>query len=144
MLHCTETRRMMHDARVPSSRLAHALVTRPGRALGYALVATLLVVPLLLRLRLDTDVVDLFPQRSAEAQAFARFSRAFVAEQMLLILVESDDAAALTSFADRFAPALAQAPEVAEVRWRVSAATGLVLRDHLLALLSDDELATAA
>jgi predicted RND superfamily exporter protein len=109
-----------------------------------ALGATLLIVPLLLRLRLDTDVVDLFPQRSAEAQAFARFSRAFVAEQLLIILVESDDAATLTDFADRFAPRLAEAPEVAEVRWRVSAATGLLLRDHVLALLSDEELAIAA
>src|ERR1700753_988271 len=135
----------MHDAPVPSSRFAVTLVSRPGRALVIALLATLALIPLLIRLRIDADVVDLFPQRSVEAQAFARFSRAFVAEQMLLVLVESDDGAALTRFADDFAAGLTTAPEtaaqVAEVRWRVSAATGLLLRDHLLALLSDDEIA---
>ncbi len=138
----------MHDARVPSSRLAVTLVSRPGRALVVALVATLALVPLLIRLRIDADVVDLFPQRSVEARAFARFSRSFVAEQMLLVLVEGDDGARLTQFADDFAAALTTAPEtaphVAEVRWRVSAATGELLRDHLLALLSDDEIALAA
>jgi uncharacterized protein len=120
------------------------LVTRPGRVLAALALLTLATVPLVAKLRLDTDIVDLFPQGSADAQAFARFSRAFVAEQMLLVLIEGDDAAALTKLADQLAPALASAPEVAEVRWRVSAATGTLLKDHLLALLDDDELQTAA
>src|SRR6266496_2323021 len=124
---------------VSGSDLAAAVLRRPGRTLLVALVATAALVPLVLRLRIDADVVDLFPQRSVEAQAFARFSRAFVAEQMLLILVEGDDPARLTAFADGYAAALTTAPEtaplVAEVRWRVSSATAALLRDHLLALL---------
>ena len=100
-----------------------------------ALLATLALVPLLLKLRIDSDIVDLFPQRSGEATAFARFSRAFVAEQTLLVLVEGDDADKLRAFADEYAAALQQSPDVAEVRWRVSSATGELLRDHLLALL---------
>jgi predicted RND superfamily exporter protein len=138
----------LHDANVPFSRVASALVSRPLRALVVAVVATSLVVPLLLRLRIDADVVDLFPQSSVEAQAFARFSRAFVAEQMLLILVEGDDPARLTRFADEFAAGLTTAPEtaphIAEVRWKVSAATATLLRDHLLSLINEDEAALAA
>jgi len=128
---------------VPFSRWATLLTTRPGRVLAAALVATMALLPLVLKLRIDSEVVDLFPQHSVEAQAFARFSRAFVAEQTLLVLVEGDDAAALRKFADDYAHALEAAPEVAEVRWRVSSATGTLLRDHLLSLLTDDELRTA-
>src|SRR5262249_49219512 len=80
---------------------------------------------------------------SAEAQAFARFSRAFVAEQSLVIVVEGEDPEALRRLTDAYATALSQSPDVHEVRWRVSAATGTLLRDHLLALLTDDELHVA-
>ena len=111
--------------------------------LALALLATVALVPLVLKLRIDADVVDLFPQKSGEASAFARFSRAFVAEQTLLVLVEGDDADKLRAFADEYARALQTSPDVAEVRWRVSSATGALLRDHLLSLLTDDELATA-
>ncbi len=128
---------------MPSSRWANLTTTRPGRVLVAALLATAALLPLVLKLRIDSEVVDLFPQHSAEAQAFARFSRAFVAEQMLLVLVEGDDPAALRAFADGYAPALEASPDVAEVRWRVSSATGELLRDHLLSLLTDDELQTA-
>ncbi|MCA1663323.1 MAG: hypothetical protein LC659_03480, partial [Myxococcales bacterium] len=126
-----------------SSRWANFLTTRPRRVLALALVATLALVPLVLRLRIDSEIVDLFPQHSVEAQAFARFSRAFVAEQNLIILVESDDPARLRAFADEYAKALATSPDVLEVRWRVSQATGTLLKDHLLSLLTDDEIATA-
>src|SRR5205823_12779115 len=105
---------------------------------------TLALVPLVMRLRIDSDVVDLFPQTSVEARAFARFSRAFVAEQTLLVLVEGDDAERLRAFADQYARALQSSPDVSEVRWRVSSATGALLRDHLLSLLTDEEIATAA
>lgn len=133
----------MHDATVPSSRWAAVLTARPGRVLATALAITILLAPLLARLRIDSDIVDLFPQKSEAAQAFARFSRAFVAEQMLLVVVESDDPARLTAFADQYAAALQRLPEVADVRWRVSKATGTLLRDHLLSLLTDEELARA-
>lgn len=134
---------LLHDDRVPSSRWAAELTARPGRVLAVALILTVALVPLLLKLRVDSDIVDLFPQRSVEAQAFARFSRAFVAEQMLLVLVESDDPEKLGPFADQYAAALGASRDVAEVRWKVSAATGALLKDHLLSLLTDEELAIA-
>ena len=121
----------MHDAGVPSSRWAHLLTTRPGRVLAVALLLTVALLPLVIKLRIDSEVVDLFPQHSVEAQAFARFSRAFVAEQMLLVLVEGDDPEALRRFADQYAHALEGSPDVADVRWRVSSATGTLLKDHL-------------
>ncbi|MGZ3408228.1 MAG: MMPL family transporter, partial [Polyangia bacterium] len=129
---------------MPFARWANTLTSRPGRVLVVALLATLALGPLLVRLRIDSDVVDLFPQTSVEAQAFARFSRAFVAEQTLLVLIEGDDGERLRAFADQYALALESSPDVAEVRWRVSSATGTLLRDHLLSLLTDEELATAA
>ncbi|MGZ3440142.1 MAG: hypothetical protein ACXVDD_11535, partial [Polyangia bacterium] len=129
---------------MPFARWANTLTSRPGRVLTVALLATLALGPLLMRLRIDSDVVDLFPQTSVEAQAFARFSRAFVAEQTLLVLIEGDDGERLRAFADQYALALESSPDVAEVRWRVSSATGTLLRDHLLSLLTDEELATAA
>jgi len=135
---------LLHDALVPSARWANLAISRPGRVLLVVLLATLALVPLVLKLRFDTDVVDLFPQSSAEAQAFARFSRAFVAEQMLLVLVEGDDAGKLRAFADAYAAELQKSPDVSEVRWRVSQATGLLLKEHLLSLLTDDELDAAA
>ena len=120
------TRRMMPSCLLRAGRTL--LTSRPGRVLVVALLATLALVPLLLRLRIDSDVVDLFPQRSVEAQAFARFSRAFVAEQTLLVLVEGDDARqAARASPTSYAAALQQSPDVTEVRWRVSAATGELL-----------------
>jgi len=46
-----------------AARLASSLLRRPWRVLAAALAATLLLLPLVLRLRLHTDVVDLFPPR---------------------------------------------------------------------------------
>lgn len=123
-----------------SRGLGRWLVDHPGRVLGLTLLATALLVPLLLRLRLDTDIVDLFPRRSPEAQAFARFSRAFAAEQLLVVLVEDSDAARLAAFAERFASALAASPLVAGVEWRLPRSAGEFLRHHLLALLGDEDL----
>ncbi len=123
------------------SRLAHEVVRRPVRILLVALTLSLVLSPIvILRLRLDTDVMDLFPQRSAEAQAFARFSRAFVADQVLLVLVEGDDASRLTEFADRYAAELRRSSLVADVRHKLSADSARFLRDHAMLLLDDAEL----
>src|SRR5258706_10204574 len=111
-------------------RLAEAVVRRPRAVLAAALLVTLALAPVVAQLRLDTDVIDLFPQRSPEAAAFARFSRAFVAEQELVVLIEADDPARLTELADEYAAALASSPRVAEVRHRLSAGAGAFLRDH--------------
>jgi predicted RND superfamily exporter protein len=109
-----------------------------------ALALTLALAPLLIRLRLHTDVVDLFPRHDAETEAFARFSRAFISEQVLLILIESEDPDRLTELADRMGPELQKLPQVLEVRYRLSAQAGAFLRDHLLLLLDEGELAELA
>ncbi len=72
-------------------RLVDRVLARPGPVLAVALLASLLLWPITSRLRLDTDIVDLFPMGNAEAQAFARFSRAFTSEQALLVLATGDD-----------------------------------------------------
>src|SRR5262249_9182350 len=91
-----------------------------------------------------TDMLDLFPRRSDESEAFARFSRKFVADQLLMVIVEGDDPARLVEFVDRYAEALAKSPLVVEVRHKLSAETGRFLRVHLLQLLSDEEIAALA
>ncbi len=127
-----------------SARLARLLVHKPGRVLLCALIFSAALLPLVLRIRLDTDVVKLVPQGSEEAQAFARFARSFVAEQVLIVLVESEDPGKLTDFADRYGAELAKLPEVAEVRYRLSAASGLFMRDHLTQLLTAEEITSLA
>jgi predicted RND superfamily exporter protein len=124
-----------------SGALARLVVGRPKTTLAVALAITFCATPLIARLRLDTDIVDLFPHRSREAQAFARFSRSFVAERVLLALIEGDDPERLTKFTDAYAAALSSLPEVAEVRYRLSAGAGAFMRQHLLQLLTDEEIA---
>lgn len=123
-----------------SARLARLVVTRPGRVLAVALLLTCALAPLVARIRLDTDVVKLVPEGAPEAQAFARFARSFVAEQVLIVLVESDDASKLVPFADRYAAQLGKLPQAAEVRYRLSAGSATFVRDHLLQLLTADEI----
>jgi predicted RND superfamily exporter protein len=123
-----------------SAWLARTLVRRPKQVLAAMLLATAALLPLVEGLRLHTDVVDLFPRHDPETEAFARFSRSFISEQVLLILVESEDPERLTQFADRLAPELQKLPQVLEVRYRLSGATASFLRDHLLLLLDDAEM----
>jgi predicted RND superfamily exporter protein len=123
-----------------SAWLARTVVRRPKQVLAATLLAMCAVLPLVEGLRLHTDVVDLFPRHDPETEAFARFSRSFISEQVLLILVESEDPERLTQFADRLAPELQKLPQVLEVRYRLSGTTASFLRDHLLLLLDDDEM----
>jgi predicted RND superfamily exporter protein len=127
-----------------SQRLAHLVVRRPRAVLLAAATVALAAAPAVLRLRLDTDPLDLLPQRVEEAATFRRFSHLFVDEQLLLVLVEGDDPARLAAFADRYAEALRRRPDVAEVRERLSGATAALLRDHLPDLLDDAERAALA
>ncbi len=124
-----------------SERLAKLVTERPWRVLAIAVLCSALLAPLTLRLRLDTDLIGLFPRRSPEAEAFARYSRSFLAEKLLVILVESQDADALPPFLDAYAASLQQDPSFDEVRHRLSAQAALYLRDHLYQLLGDAELA---
>ncbi len=123
-----------------SARLARLTVTRPKTVLAVVILVSLLLAPLAVRLRLDTDLIGLFPRNSPEAEAFARYSRGFLSEKLMLILVESEDAAALPKFLDDYAAALAKDPSIDEVRHRLSAQAALYLRDHLFQLLGDEEL----
>jgi uncharacterized protein len=115
-------------------------VHRPGRVLLAALLFSAAMVPLVLRIRLDTDVVKMVPQGNEAAQAFARFARTFVAEQVLIALVESDDAGALDRFADSYGAALAAFPQVDEVRYRLKSESAVFMRDHITQLVTASEI----
>jgi predicted RND superfamily exporter protein len=127
-------------AEVIAARLAKLTTQRPGRVLLCALALSAALLPLVLRIRLDTDVTRLVPQGREEAQAFARFARSFTAEQVLIVLAESDEPAQLIDFAEKYSTALRALPEVAEVRGRLSADSARFLRDHLSQLLTVDEI----
>jgi predicted RND superfamily exporter protein len=127
----------------PDSLLGRLL----GRLLAYprALLAALLVlsgvcVPLLLRINLQGDLVDLLPRSSTAARAFATFNRQLAAGQELIVLATCADPARLTDFAERYAAALAEHPEVQQVTYRISPDSLRYLRDHLLLLLNDAEI----
>ena len=70
-----------------ASHLARLVVRRPRLVLLVAALLAVLAAPLALRVRLDTDPVNLIPQHNEEAAAFARFVRVFSEEQLLVILV---------------------------------------------------------
>ena len=123
-----------------SGRLARLVVLRPWRVLGVALLVTAALAPLVLRVRLDTDLVDLMPRGAPGAEAFARFTRAFAAEQALIVLVEGSDGPRLTEFADRYAAALRARPGIVEVRSKLGVGSADLVRQHLLTLLDDNEL----
>lgn len=125
----------------PAAALARLVVTRPRRVLIVALLLSAALVPLVLRIRLDTDVTRLVPRGREEAAAFARFARTFVAEQVLIVLAESDDPAKLPPFAEALAEALGKRPDVAEVRFRLGRDAATFMRDHLTQLLTVDEIA---
>ena len=122
-----------------SEWLARAVTERPGRVLLAALLVTLLALPLALRLRLDTNVYDLFPTSDPVAHAFARFSQSFIDEPVVIVLVESSDATKLGAFVDPFAAELKKSPLVSDVRHRLTGDAARFFRDHLLSLLGDAE-----
>jgi hypothetical protein len=124
-----------------SERLARFVVRRARLVLLAALVGSLALVPLVLRIRLDTDIVKLVPAGQSEAQAFARFARAFVAEQVLIVLAEGDDSTRLRAFADELGARLSKEPGVAEVRWRLGRGAADFVQRHLLRLLTVEEIA---
>jgi predicted RND superfamily exporter protein len=121
--------------------LARLVVRRPGWVLLVALAISAALAPLAARLRLDTDLARLLPAGRPEVDAFARFARSFATEQVLLILVESDEPSRLQPFADQLGDALtADTTLVADARWRLRGSAATVFRDHLLGLLTVDEI----
>lgn len=127
------------------SRLAltlEAALRRPGRLLVVLAVLTLVSLPLLRRLNLQGDLVDMLPRSSGAAQTFARFTRDLGAGQELIVLVTAspEAQARLPEFADAYAAALAQHADVQQVTHRISGGSLAYLRDHLYLLLNDADL----
>jgi predicted exporter len=120
--------------------LSRLVTGRPRLVLALALLATIAATPLLARLRLDTDVYDLFPRDQPATDAFARFSKAFIAEPVIVVLCESGDAGRLAAFVDPFAEALRRSPRIGEVRHRLTGEAGAFFRDHLLSFLDEEGL----
>ena len=89
--------------------------------LGVALLLSLLISPLLRRLNLHGDLLDLLPRSSQAAQAFASYSKHMVASQELVVLVTCADSNTLIDFAEKYAKELTKLPDVAQVTHRISA-----------------------
>lgn len=121
-------------------KLLERLLRRPRLLLAGLLLLTLVSLPLLRRLDLRGDLVDLLPRSSQAAQTFARFTRDLGAGQELIILVTGADPQGLVDFADRYAAGLRQLPDVQQVTYRISTESLTYLRDHLLLLLDDRDL----
>ena len=125
------------------ARLTQRLLARPGRLLLALTLFSLLCLPLLRRLNLQGDLIDMLPRSSQAAQTFARFTRDLGAGQELIVLVTAGSAAdreRLPSFAEDYAAALRQHPDVQQVTHRIGAGSLSYLRDHLFLLLNDTEL----
>jgi len=118
------------------------LLRRPRLLFAGLLLITLLGLPLLRRLDLQGDLVDLLPRSSQSAQTFSRFTRDLGAGQELIILITygGDDPQGLLHFADAYAAALRGLPDVQQVTYRIGAETLGYLRDHLLLLLDEHDL----
>lgn len=122
------------------SRLARLIVGHPRAVLLAAFAVALASAPVVMRLRLDANVTAMVPGAERSAAAYARYAELFAAEQSLVVVVECDDAARLTGFADRLAEKLRARAEVAEVRERLSAQSADLIRRHLVQLLDEDEI----
>ncbi len=122
------------------SCLLHRLLGRPRALFAGMLFLTVLLLPLLRRLDLQGDLVDLLPRSSPAAQTFATFNRSLGAGQELIVLLTGSDAQKLVDFAEAYAAALQKLPDVQQVTYRIGAGSLTYLRDHLLLLLSESDL----
>ena len=121
-------------------KLLDRLLRRPRALLIAMLLLSALCVPLLGRINLQGDLVDLLPRSSSAAQTFATFNQKLAAGQELIVLVTCADPDKLTDFAERYAAALRAHPEVQQVTYRIAQDSLRYLRDHLLLLLNDADL----
>lgn len=117
----------------------YRLLGRPRLLLFTLFFLTGLALPLLKRLDLQGDLVDLLPRSSQAAATFAKFTRDLGAGQELIILATGSDPQALISFADAYAAELRKLPDVQQVTYRIGGDSLAYLRDHLLLLLDEED-----
>ena len=87
-------------------KLLDRLLKRPALLLAVLLLLSVLLLPLLRRVNLQGDLVDLLPRSSVAAQTFATYQRNLAAGQELVILATCADPDQLVKFADSYAEAL--------------------------------------
>ena len=92
------------------------LLRWPKALLGVTLLLSLLLSPLLRRLNLHGDLLDLLPRSSKAAQAFAAYSKHMVASQELVVFVTCSDPNTLTEFAEKYSQELAKLADVPGTR----------------------------
>jgi uncharacterized protein len=79
-----------------------------------AILVTLLSVVLVTRLRLSSDLTQLFPQ-TAEAEALARVTRVFGGGDVALVLLRGEDPDAVERAADEAAARMRELPSIAQI-----------------------------
>ncbi len=121
-------------------KLLDRMLRRPRLLLAALLILSAVCAPLLRRINLQGDLVDLLPRSSTAAQTFATFNRQLAAGQELIVLVTCQDPEQLIDFAERYAAAVSRHPEVQQVTYRIAKDSLRYLRDHLLLLLNDADL----
>jgi predicted RND superfamily exporter protein len=121
-------------------KLLDRLLKRPALLLAVLLLLSVLLLPLLRRVNLQGDLVDLLPRSSVAAQTFATYQRNLAAGQELVVLATCADPDQLVKFADSYAEALRKLPQVEQVTHRISGDSLRFLREHLLLLLNDADL----
>ena len=118
------------------------LLRAPRALLGVRYLSRCSLRPLLRRLNLNGDLLDLAAALvGRSAQAFASYSTCMVASQELVVLVTYCRSVEADPFAEQYSRKLNALPDVAQVTHRISGQSLRYLRDHLLLLLDDDDMA---
>ncbi len=105
----------------PETRLARLAVRYPLRTAAIAaLLALICVAVIVLRARLDSDILNLLPQRFDSVQGLKIFDRNFSqAHELTFALWDEEGASDLDGFAEHFGEALRKEPWVVRVMDRV-------------------------
>lgn len=126
-----------------------AAARRRRRAvLAAVAVITLLASPIVLRLRVDPDVLNLLPQSGPRVRSFRTYLSAFGSLDRVYIVFQAPEGAAIDDYApvvDRYVAALRRVPEMARVDAELFAPgkDWGYLADHLFQLLGPEETARA-
>lgn len=95
------------------------LARRCRGVLAGSLVVAALAASALLWLEFDVGLVSMLPQGSSRFSDYQRFVERFGAQDLAIALVRAPDRVAARRFAESFAVALRERPEIVEVRSRV-------------------------